>query len=214
MRKQVIRELENAGVRLSEEVIRETDEAMRGFSQMLMNAAGMVFGAKEMNRGAEYANALLMTAGSGKYDEETGEWTPLSRDVYTLEIEAPEPERMYSLVLRGVEAIVEGVKFTRVEETCLDEADEPKEWYGMPSDGSVRVAFLCNGHPYEVKVARVGDWFNVEFLEYVESVLHSEGLEGKLYCIGREMDLAFLLVYGDLEKAQRLAELTGGHLAE
>jgi len=65
-----------------------------------------------------------------------------------------------------------------------------------------------------VKVARVGDWFNVEFLEYVESVLHSEGLEGKLYCIGREMDLAFLLVYGDLEKAQRLAELTGGHLAE
>ena len=53
-----------------------------------------------------YKRQVLLNAGMGKWDEETGEWSPTSQDVYAFDAEVMDIERMYTHFLRGVQALV------------------------------------------------------------------------------------------------------------
>lgn len=219
MYSRVRRELESAGVELSEEVLLEADAYMQEMQRLHAEFARMGAPVELLmdgrNEAEEYAHALLQIAGWGKYEEDTGEWAPLSDDVYTLDMEAWDMENMYTRFLQGVEAIADDVTFTQVEEEWeIERYMSSGDPYGMSRDGSCRVTFLCNGHPYAIKLDSYGDWFNAEFLEYIDGVLLAEGAEGRLYYIEREMDLAYLVVYGDRKKAHKLAKMVGGEVSE
>ena len=64
----------------------------------------------------EFPMILLTLVGMGEYDDETGAWTPTSKDVYAFYTEAVDPENMYHRFLRGVSAIVPGFEPEDVQE--------------------------------------------------------------------------------------------------
>lgn len=155
---------------------------------------------------------LLIDWGSGDYNFDTGEWTATSNQVYAFDAEIFDIERMYTLFLQGVQAIVPDVRITEVKEDLsgvtddMEEADNP---YEPPSDGVRCVSFLCNGHPYDAELKSYGDWFNMGMLEFMNQVLEKEGCEKQLHLVAGMMDQMVVLIYDTEEKAARLRELMG-----
>ena len=178
----------------------------------------------------EYAMALLVLGGMGKWDEHYDNWQPLSRHVYAFDAEIFDVENMYRDILQGIQSIVPGVTFDNIQEDLsqmTEDMMDPSidieelitqgeevdfESLGMsvlPTDGQRSVSFLCNGNPYSVTLASYGDWLNPEFMDFVDEVLQKEAPGKRLCCMQMPLGQEVVVLYTTIENAKAIADLTG-----
>lgn len=153
---------------------------------------------------------LLLGLGLGDYDYDTGEWTPRSGMIYAFDAEIFDVDRMYTLFLQGVQAIVPDIRITDVREDLSQMTDEmtvPEDGLHPPTDGKRSVSFLCNSHAYSVELDSYGDWFNESMLNFMDDVLEKENCPFRL-CCWNDMQFVFV-VYGTKDKAEKIIALTG-----
>ena len=138
------------------------------------------------------SDAMLLALGAGHYDYDTGDWSPFSNEIYAFDQEVYDEDHMYTLFLKGIQAIVPDIEITEVKED-LSELNEYHE-------GVRTVSFLCNGHPYSFQLEGMRDWFDMSMLENMATVIEAECCPFELYAF--EADYQFVaLFYGDQAKA-------------
>lgn len=152
---------------------------------------------------------LLLTMGMGTYDFETGGWEPISRQIYAFDAEVFDISRMYTLFLKGVDAIVPDIGITEIREDLSGMTEEMTPLPGsayLLTDGLRSVSFRCNGHPYSVTLTSQGDWFNAEMCDFMDRVLEQEGCPHQLWQVSNQMAAPQyeILVYGTREDASRV----------
>ena len=116
---------------------------------------------------------LLLGMGLGHYNWDTYEWMPISHQVYAFDAEVFDIEGMYTLFLQGIQSIVPDIEISEIKED-LSGLDENL-------DGTRSVSFLCNGHFYETELESLGDWFNEDFLYFMDDVLKEENAPLQLF---------------------------------
>lgn len=217
-----IRKLQELGFDVNEQAVEKIQNTKNILLDRLQEADQLpaemmqVYQARQESE-EQFITDLLIDWGSGDYNFDTGEWTATSHQVYAFDAEIFDIERMYTLFLQGVQAIVPDVRITEVKEDLsgvtddMEEADNP---YEPPSDGVRSVSFLCNGHPYDAELKSYGDWFNLGMLEFMNQVLEKEGCEKQLHLVAGMMDQMVVLIYDTEEKAARLRELMGNEFPD
>ncbi len=152
--------------------------------------------------------ATLLRMGSGKYSLFTGSWKPTSNQVYSFDAEVYDIGHMYTDFLRGVDAIVPEVKFTRIREDLSGLTDELTPVNGNESlytDGERRVSFRCGLHVHSVAVASYGDWIDLDtIMNYMNLVLQEEGCPKRLCTVSQSYDQMVIVIYDTVERAERL----------
>lgn len=150
-----------------------------------------------------FAYVYLMEEGLGQYDYNTFTWTPTSDKVYAFDAEVFNIEGMYTEILLGVDAIVPDITITDVQEDLSGITEEMD--FETYSDGTRKVSFLCNGHPYEIELISYGDWVDIAFFDFLDEVLAKEGCPKQLYALTHPMDQMILIYYGNENDAREIA---------
>ena len=160
---------------------------------------------------ADFAVNLLVAVGQGVYDYDTYAWTPASSDVYAFDAEVFDIENMYRLFLQGVQSIVPGFSCEDVQET-LTEGWSIKNLLmggGLRAEGVKTVSFQLNGKTYQKDLNYYHDWFDTAAVRWINDVLAAEGFAGRLYMFDDGYQ-EIILIYGDQQRANALADLLGG----
>ena len=151
--------------------------------------------------------SLLYLIGVGIYDDQTGEWEPISHDVYLFDAEVAFIDRMYTNILTGIDAIVPDITITGIEEDLSGMTVEmvPNE-IGRLTDGKRTVSFQCNGHHYSVELTSYGDWVNEEFFSFMDQVLEQENCPHQLFQM--TVDYQYVaMVYGPYAMAEKIRSI-------
>ena len=144
---------------------------------------------------------LLLCEGIGEYDYDAMVFTPTSDKIYVFDAEFFNIEGMYTEFLQGVQAILPDAQITAVRED-LSGMNEYLE-------GSRKVFFEFNGHSYVVTLKSQGDWLNAEIIDFLNKVLTTEDLPGRLHIVSDAYDQMVFLIYGTEEEAASLRLLIG-----
>ncbi len=155
------------------------------------------------------ANDLLLVAGIGDLSKGFEHWSPRTDQVYAFDAEVFDIERMYTLFLQGVQAIVPEIEITDIHEDLSKITDEMKPsptYPWMETDGLRSVSFLCNGHPYSIELESNGDWFNTKFFDFMDQVLSKEKCTKQLYEF-QSMIQYVIVVYTDRTTAEKIDKL-------
>ena len=114
---------------------------------------------------SDAARWLLSDLGYGEWAEDTWEWSPTSDQVFYLDFEVFNLDRMYTDTLAGIAAIVgKDAVFANVTEdlSAVDyEADS----------GTQTITFTCNGTPCRYDAEFMGDRLDAGFLTYMGRVV-------------------------------------------
>lgn len=138
------------------------------------------------------------------------------REVYTMDGECMDVDTMYTNFLHGIAPMMPDAVFTDIKEDFsdnTDDTDDDETIYGMPTDGTITLSLLCNGHPYQFTFNSTGDWFNPEVVDLLNDMLVKEGCSGQLHGTNVPLDTSLLFVYGDRSKGEALMEIST-HLEE
>ena len=155
----------------------------------------------------EKTPVLLADIGEGNYNFETEEWTPTSKQIFSFDMECYDVENMYKLALEGISSISNGeVTFTNIIDEMKEEED--KDYTGMR-----KVTFDMNGKTYTFEAEDNRDWYDLEFFNYINSILKEEKNTKQLYFMsdGFQVQIVF---YCDMSWAKLFEENTGCTLAD
>ncbi len=227
MEQEIRRQLEELGIRVSEEAFQQAlsrqnqSSAELGWMSEYMPELMKEFSQEQSADGFDwmdedrpelmkepFALTLLKALGMGVYDAKSNTWTPLSDQIYGFDAEVDDIEGMYTRFFRGISRIVDDAEFTDIEEQedlLVDVIEENGRW----CDGSRTVSFRCNGHEYSLKLASYCDWFNEEMILFVNKVLRQEGCRGQLLPLSSGGDQIILIFYGCEEQAEAIVRLIG-----
>ena len=206
---QVAEALRGLGIQIPDEILAETkarledDQSYRKQCEWAVQVSA-----------ADIAVDLLIAVGQGVYDYETYVWTPTSSDVYAFDTEVFDIENMYRLFLQGVQAIVPGFSCDGVQET-LKEGWGLKNLLiggGLGAEGVKTVSFQLNGKTYQKDLNYYHDWFDTAAVPWINDVLAAEGFPGRLYMFDDGYQ-EIILIYGDQQRVDALADLLGGFSA-
>ena len=159
----------------------------------------------------EFVSTELFEKAMGDYQWNTGEWKPLTDRMYAFDAEVFDIGNMYKLFLQGVQSIAADIEITDVREDLsgmTEELKEPANPYEPPTDGVRSVSFKCNGHEYSTTIASYGDWFNVEFISFMNQVLEKENKTKRLWILSDGLDQMIAIVYDSAENAQSYVAYT------
>lgn len=144
--------LEELGIPVSRGIVAEFERSFKSMPPETLDALDVT--------------AMLLSAlGVGHYDYKNQEWTPTSDMVYSFDMEVYDIDRMYTLFLKGVQAI-SGDEF-RIGEIC-EEAGGVEYPTGR---GTRIVRFLLDGRPCLYRARENCDWFDLGMLDYMNEVL-------------------------------------------
>lgn len=156
---------------------------------------------QRMEEGAEsgYADFLAL-AGMGELNYETGEWKPLSDQVYALDTEVFDVGAMYPLFFQGLLSISGG----EVPITDVVQDDSGVNW--EEGSGVWKISLHYAGKPYTIEAQAMTDWLDCSVLKKVNAILEKEGAEKRYYAMWSNyqgMTILFLTPEGakDFEKA-------------
>lgn len=195
--------LEELGYPISEEAVAMAQEQHRMMQEMY--AQWDMLPSDSFGSRSDWAYQLLLCQGIGAYDYDAMVFTPSSDRIYVFDAEFFNIEGMYTEFLQGVQAIMPEVRITAVREDLA----------GMDEylDGSRKVYFEFNNHSYVVTLRSDGDWFNMEMIDFLNRVLKTEGLPGRLHIVSDDWDQIVFLIYGTAEEAGALRSLIGTEAA-
>ncbi|MBQ8555292.1 MAG: hypothetical protein IJ438_05390 [Clostridia bacterium] len=199
--------LSSAGVTVTAQAM-EAARTQQEELAVLYARAGIEY---DVDSDVELAHLALLHLGMGTFADD-GSWTPSSSEVYAFDAEVFDIENMYALFLQGVQAIVPEVTIAEVQEDLsgMRTGTPLAGLLGLSWDeGTRRVSFLCNGHPYEKELTNYGDWFDAAMIDYMNEVLLAEGCEHRLHVVSSDYDQLVILIYGTQKQAHMLRVLLG-----
>ena len=214
-----VEKLRGLGFDVDEQIIQEIEKQTAAFMSEINSNPNIPDEFRQMYQSMyESDNQMmfdtLLYMGMGDFNQETGEWTPGSGQVYAFDAEGSEIEHMYTLFLRGVQSIVPDVAISDIQEDLSRLTDEmiPSETVAwMHTDGKRTVSFLCNGHPYSIELESWGDWINISILDFMNEVLEKEGCPDRLHIVSDEMDQLVIMIYSTQERADMIKSLINVH---
>ncbi len=118
---------------------------------------------------------LLALVGLGEYDFDTLEWSPVSDQVYALDTEVFNIDRMYPDFFQGLLSISGG----ELPITNVTQDDSEVDW--EKGTGSFRVTLCYDEREYSFTAKAMFDWLDVGILEQVNGMLKKEGVEKRFY---------------------------------
>lgn len=195
---EVVAELREMGIEVSDEAVEKTEAWIASHQKEM---SGIEF--EDEDSSVKFASHLLMSIGMGKYDYDTGIWTPTSSTVYAFDAEVYDIEHMYRLFLQGVSAIVPGFEPTDIHESIEENVDEGSM---DGTYGKTTVSFVLNGNKYEHELRFMGDWFDDDAINWINEVLAQESFEHRLYEF-YDWGQGLILLYGDDAVWEKMCDL-------
>lgn len=118
----------------------------------------------------DITTTILSYTGIGQFDSAMRRWSPSSDTVYSFDMEALDPGKMYTFFLQGISAINQ-------KEFSIDTPKESVALDGEPH----KIDFRYNGRPYEFAAKGSGDWFDLRILNFVNSILEENKSNKRLF---------------------------------
>lgn len=148
---------------------------------------------------------FLASVGMGDFDYETGEWTPLSDQVYALDTEVFDESTMYPIFFQGLLSISGG----EVPITDVVQDDSQVNW--EEGTGLRRVRLNYNGTPYTIDTEAMLDWLDCSILESVNDILEREGATKRYYAMWNNYQ-GMTILFLTPEEARKFEGATGCRL--
>lgn len=145
---------------------------------------------------------LLAMVGWGEFDNETWEWSPTSDQVYALDTEVFNIDRMYLDFFQGLLSISNG----ELPITDIIQDDSQVDW--EEGTGTFQVTLNYNEKPYTFTADALHDWLDVGILEQVNRMLEKEGVEKRFYAAWNDYQ-GITVFYRDKAWARRFESATG-----
>ena len=120
----------------------------------------------------------LEAAGMGTWDEDTGRWTPTSRQFFSFDAEGTGLEEMYTHYFEGLQSITADPELTF---RLLDLYTSRVNW--EEQEGTVTIRFLMNGLLCDYEARFCGDWLDMGIQRAVNEGLAKFGVEKRFYGI-------------------------------
>ena len=149
LRDEVRARLEEMGFIMTDEMYEKVCAEMDEYLEIVSGFEGFEQFMDQYRSREYFAYTMLTYLGTGEYDLETFERTPVSDKVYAQDAEVFNVDKMYTEFLEGVDYIIPDAEFTEIHEDLS----------GLTEDlgGRRSVSFRCNGSPYEAKLDSYGD---------------------------------------------------------
>ena len=145
---------------------------------------------------------LLALVGWGEFDLETWEWSPTSDQVYALDTEVFNIDRMYPDFFQGLLSISNG----ELPITNVVQDDSEVNW--EKGTGTFQITLHYGEKPYSFTATAMNDWLDVGILGQVNDMLKKEGVEKRFYATWNSMQ-GITVFYRDKDWAQRFEAATG-----
>lgn len=115
--------------------------------------------------------ALLLTEVSmGRYDFQTGTWTPTSNLVYSFDMEALDSGNMYDILFQGIASIAgEQLQISGVRQ------DDGESYYDR------KVYFTVDGVEHCFQAEFGGDWYDTKILDKLNQILEEQNTSHRLW---------------------------------
>ena len=149
---------------------------------------------------------FLASVGMGEFNYETGEWMPLSDQVYALDIEVFDESTMYPLFFQGLLSI----SGSEVPITDVIQDDSQVNW--EEGTGLRQVKLNYNGKPYTIDTEAMFDWLDCSILRSVNDILVQEGASKRYYAMWNNFQGMTILFFSP-EEAKAFERATGCRLA-
>lgn len=145
---------------------------------------------------------LLCWEGMGDYNEDTWEWTPSDSGVYWFDMEAMNPDTMYTDFLTGVRALnPEALDFSNIAED-LSQVDLAE------GTGVQRISFDWNGASHTLEAIVLYDWFDIEVAAELADLVKAENTGSRLY-FAYDGGQGILVFYGTPQWCKNFEKATG-----
>lgn len=118
---------------------------------------------------------MLAVVGWGEFDEETWEWSPTSAQVYALDTEVFDIDRMYIDFIQGLLSISNG------ELPITDVAQDNGKVDMETGTGTFEISLKYNEKSYCFTAVAMYDWLDVGVLGQINDMLKNEGVEKRFY---------------------------------
>ena len=145
----------------------------------VLEGVGFQFTQQEREAMEEWPEAgygdLLALVGWGEFDPETWEWSPTSNQVYALDTEVFNIDRMYIDFFQGLLSISGG----ELPITDVVQDDSQVDW--DRGTGTFSISLNYGEKPYAFIAEAQSDWLDVGILEKVNNMLKKEGVEKRFY---------------------------------
>ncbi len=159
----------------------------------------------EKQSGDGYAD-FLASVGMGDFNYETGEWKPLTDQVYALDTEVFDESTMYPLFFQGLLSI----SGDEVPITDVVQDDSQVNW--EEGTGLRRVKLNYNGKPYTIDTQAMLDWLDCSILKSVNDILEQEGAIKRYYAMWNNYQ-GMTILFLSPEEARVFERGTGCHLS-
>ena len=154
--------LEEVGIPVSKGIVAEFERSFKSMPHETLDSLNVT--------------AMLLSAlGVGHYDYRSHEWTPTSDVVYSFDTEVSDIDRMYTLFLKGVQAI-------SGEEFEITQVSEEAGGVEYPTGRETRIVrFLLDGRACLYTARENYDWFDMGMLDYLNEALVLTGNPKRLF---------------------------------
>lgn len=154
---------------------------------------------------SEWTGNILSLIGMGKYDYDYNKWISRSKQVYSFDAEVFDVGNMYGEFLEGIIPLMD-------DNTVITDIEEDTSGVDYESGtGTQIIRFKCNGNSYEFAAEVYYDWFQFEFIDYMNEVLEKEGTDKRLL-VTYDGGQVFIIFYNTLEWAEEFYEIMGYEL--
>lgn len=154
---------------------------------------------------SEWTGNILSVIGMGKYDYDYNKWISRSKQVYSFDAEVFAVDNMYGEFLEGIIPLMDN-------NTVITDIEEDTGGVDYESGtGTQIIRFKCNGNSYEFAAEVYYDWFQFEFVDYMNEVLEKEGTDKRLL-VTYDGGQVFIIFYNTLEWAEEFHEIMGYEL--
>lgn len=146
---------------------------------------------------------VLWGIGMGEFDEETGDFSPSSHDVYAADVEYFYTDYMYTEFLMGVAALGDGeLEFTDISEN-MDAVDCDA------GRGTRTVSFTWNEESYTIEADVWDDWFDVSVANELNDIISKNNDSDKQLYFGYDGYQWLFVFYCDKAWAEEFQKTTG-----
>lgn len=188
-------ELEPLGIHITTQTIEE----LEAYDAEYLAQHGKEF--YRDNSSASKVQDLLYWEGSGQTDPDTMEWIPSVSGIYWMDMEVWNVASIYTDFLTGLDAMTDDITISNIREEYADADLEI-------GTGSVSVSFVLNGESQVLEAWYNFDWFDMEFVLQLGSILEADGDPENLY-VSDDGGQGLYFFYGNEETVKLLSKLTG-----
>ena len=182
---------------INETVIKEVMESLKGMLEMDIPVNSGKLDVGTINITA----TLLSRVGYGKLNPQSGKLSPISNSVYSFDGEVDNLEEKYKVFCLAV------MHISQYEITFSEIVEEREEQDDLEPETLHRISFKYNGTKYYYEEVFHDDWFNGDFINFINDIFEKENNLKRLYLLSGGM-YGVIVFYQTSKWAEKFRELT------